>query len=165
MSRIQRLIAIKKFISKQEINSQNELLNLLKLAGYKLTQATLSRDLKFLKVGKVPSLTGYKYVLNRNKSELNNNKKTSTNNEIILSGFINISFSDNLAVIKTLPGCANGISYVIDKLQLFEVLGTVAGDDTIIAVMKEGISKNTLINSLILKIPKLKHKLKPKQLK
>jgi transcriptional regulator of arginine metabolism len=77
----------------------------------------------------------------------------------LTDGFLDIAFSGNIAVIKTLPGFASSIALVIDNSQPQKVLGTIAGDDTILMVMKEGAQKDDVINSLILIMPNLKNKI------
>lgn len=139
-----RYTVIKKIIENQPIGSQEELLSLLKDNGYNLTQATLSRDIKQLKISKIPDSKGnYVYQL-PDKNE----------NSIISYGFISIDFSGNLGVIKTRPGYAMSIAYEIDKQISHEILGTIAGDDTILLILKEGITQNEIIKSLLKLIPK-----------
>jgi transcriptional regulator of arginine metabolism len=64
------------------------------------------------------------------------------------SGFVSIGFSFNMAIIKTLPGFANSLAYRIDEMKAFEILGTIAGDDTILVIGREGISRPDLVQSL-----------------
>ncbi len=152
----QRLAAIKNIITAQKVSSQDELLTLLETEGFLTTQATLSRDLKFLKVAKIPhSDLGYVYEMPQSMSK--------TNEEVIedfpVSGVDTIDFTGNLAVIKTRPGFANSIASVIDSHDPYEILGTIAGDDTILLINREGVSKNHIIDVLSLFIPGLKDKL------
>ena len=153
----QRLIAIKQLISSRKVSSQDELVALLEEQGYHITQATLSRDLKYLKVAKVPdSEVGYKYVV----PETGQKKDDSPVSESFpLSEIDSIEFTDNMAVVKTRPGFANGIASVIDGYGTYEVLGTVAGDDTILIINREGVTKKDVMNALSLFIPQLKKKL------
>ncbi len=154
----QRLIAIKQIVSDKRISSQEELLKMLIKQGYNITQATLSRDLKYLKVAKVPdSETGYRYGI------LENSRK-QPDEDLTLEGFplnrINsIEFSGSMAIIKTKPGFANSIASVIDSFGIFEVLGTIAGDDTILLINRDGVLKSDVINALDLIIPGLKNKI------
>ncbi len=142
----QRLIAIKQIISSQKVGSQEDLLVLLNQAGYVTTQATLSRDLKFLKVAKMPDPeTGYVYSL---REVLGKTTEDSVIEEFPLGGVESIEFSSNIAVIKTKPGFANGIASVIDSHGLYEILGTIAGDDTILLISREGITKSDVVNAL-----------------
>ena len=125
--------------------------------GFKLTQATLSRDLKQLKVAKAASMSGnYVYVLPNETMY----KRVSTPNSIRemlkVPGFISINFSGNLGVIKTRPGYASSIAWNIDNSDIPEILGTIAGDDTIFIVIKEGIKHQEVINALSDVVPNMK---------
>ena len=153
----QRLHVIRQLISDHKVGSQEELLNLLEQEGFSTTQATLSRDLKALKVAKRPDIEGgYAYVL----PEDNHDKEEGENGEVFpVSGLESIEFSGNMAVIKTRPGFANSIASVIDSHGPYEVLGTIAGDDTILLISKEGVSRPDVINALSLFMPGLKRKL------
>lgn len=153
----QRLIFIKKIIQKQKISSQEELLEKLKKQGFDYTQATLSRDLKYLKVIKVPDESGdYIYALQENRMIKNKEEMLS----LPLKGFLSIEFSNQLGVIKTISGYATGIASTIDSTAIYEILGTVAGDDTIIVIPREGARKNDIVNALLMNFPEVKDKLK-----
>lgn len=157
-NRLQRQVEIRKVIQDGNVHSQEELLIKLKAKGFDLTQATLSRDLKEMQVAKVPHpAKGYVYIL----SEGDNKTSTIEQNQVnyLADGFRDLRFSGNLAVLRTQPGYASSIAAVIDKANSWEILGTIAGDDTILIIMKEGISKLDLINALILIMPNLKSKL------
>ena len=137
-----RLDTIKMLISCKEICSQEELLDLLKKEGMTVTQATLSRDLKQLKVAKASSMTGkYVYVLPNSTVYRRLPENTSPVHEMMkYTGFISIHFSQNIAVIRTRPGYASSLAYDIDNHNLEEILGTIAGDDTIMMVIREGVT-------------------------
>ncbi len=152
-----RLEALRLIISSQQLGSQDELLTALQKEGFKLTQATLSRDLKQLKVAKAASMSGnYVYVLPNETMY----KRVSTPNSIRemlkVPGFISINFSGNLGVIKTRPGYASSIAWNIDNSDIPEILGTIAGDDTIFIVIKEGIKHQEVINALSDVVPNMK---------
>lgn len=135
-----RLDAIKMIISSKEIGSQEELLQDLSKEGFKLTQATLSRDLKQLKVAKAADTNGkYVYVL-PNDILYKRHSHQSANEMLRTSGFVSLQFSHNLAVIRTRPGYASSIAYDIDNRECKNILGTIAGDDTILLVLAEGAS-------------------------
>jgi transcriptional regulator of arginine metabolism len=156
-SKNNRLDAIKIIISSKEIGSQDELLQELIKEGYSLTQATLSRDLKQLKVAKAASMNGnYVYVLPNNTMYKRMTELHSATEMMMYNGFISIDFSANLAVIKTRPGYASSLAYDIDNHNFNEILGTIAGDDTILLVMREGCSHTGLKNALSLIIPNIK---------
>lgn len=144
-NKTKRLLAIRKLIETELISSQEELLFRLKEIGVEATQSTLSRDLKFMKVAKIPHKEkGYVYIIPENFNEQREDKVSSIITDTILS----IDFSGNLAVIKTLPGYAAAVTVLIDSENYFEVLGTIAGDDTIFIVMREGVSRSELIDAL-----------------
>lgn len=143
-----RLEAIRNLLQKEQIGSQEELLLKLKARGFEITQATLSRDLKDMKVVKAPGGDGmyiYSFSKNNNISE----KQTV----FPVSGFLSIDFSGNLAVMKTIPGFANGIASVIDKSAPNCLLGTIAGDDTVLIIIRENCSKNNVLSELSKFIP------------
>ncbi|HPE74579.1 MAG TPA: arginine repressor [Draconibacterium sp.] len=157
-SRLQRQLEIRKIIQNGNVRSQEELLLELKANGFDLTQATLSRDIKELQIAKVPhAAKGYVYVF----PESDNSAGVKEQNQVnfLADGFRDLRFSGNLAVLRTQPGYASSIASVIDRANTWEILGTIAGDDTILIIQKEGISKLDLINALITIMPNLKGKL------
>ncbi len=156
MSKEKRLDAIRKIISNHKIGSQEELLSRLTDLGFDLTQATLSRDLKQLKVGRIPSDNGFSYIISQKFIDSSENREFSP----VAYGFLAIEFSGNLAVIKTLPAYSHTIADAIDKSEMNEILGTVAGNDTVIAVLREGYSSDQVINAIGNFLPELKGKLK-----
>ena len=152
-----RLEALRLIISSQQLGSQDELLNALQKEGFKLTQATLSRDLKQLKVAKAASMSGnYVYVLPNETMY----KRVSTPNSIRemmkVPGFVSINFSGNLGIIKTRPGYASSIAWNIDNSDVPEILGTIAGDDTNIIVNNEGITHQEVVDALSDIVPNMK---------
>lgn len=156
-SKNNRLDAIKIIISSKEIGSQEELLQELLKEGYQLTQATLSRDLKQLKVAKAASMNGnYVYVLPNNTMYKRMTEQHSAMEMLRIDGVRGIEFSGNLAVIRTRPGYASSVAYDIDNRDFDEVLGTIAGDDTILLVLREGCTRTSVINALSLVIPNIK---------
>ena len=143
-------------ISSHELSSQEEVLKALAKEGYKLTQATLSRDLKQLKVAKAASMNGkYVYVLPNETMYKRVSNPRSLREMMMSPGFLSINFSGNMVVIKTRPGYASSIAYNIDNSDIPEILGTIAGDDTIFMVKREGASEKELISSLSEIIPEL----------
>lgn len=151
-----RLDAIKMIISVKEIGSQDELLRELTKEGFSLTQATLSRDLKQLKVAKAASMNGnYVYVLPNNTMYKRMTNPPGATEMMRHNGFIAIEFSGNIAVIKTRPGYASSLAYDIDNHNFTEVIGTIAGDDTIMLVIREGYSRQDVMNTLRQIIPNI----------
>lgn len=142
-NRKRRVELIVDLIKNNCIGSQEELSKMLSDNGYNVTQATLSRDLKLLKTTKVPTDRGtYMYILpdsNTIKDKLLASRQLNMNSNY-QSGFISLEFSGNIAVIKTRNGYASGLAYDIDMSRAPEILGTIAGTDTIFAVMREGLT-------------------------
>ena len=151
-----RLDAIKMIISSKEVGSQEELLQELAKEGFRLTQATLSRDLKQLKVAKAASMNGnYVYVLPNNTMYKRMTEPHSTGELMMYNGFVSIDFSVNMAVIRTRPGYASRLAYDIDSQNFEEILGTIAGDDTILLVVREGSSRDEVMEVLSVVIPNI----------
>ena len=152
-----RLEALRLIISSQQLGSQDELLNALQREGFKLTQATLSRDLKQLKVAKAASMSGnYVYVLPNETMYKRVSSPNSIREMMTVPGFISINFSGNIGIIKTRPGYASSIAWNIDNSNVPEILGTIAGDDTIFIVIKEGVRHQTVIEALSHVVPNMK---------
>ena len=153
----QRLEALRLIISSQQLGSQEELLTALQKEGFKLTQATLSRDLKQLKVAKAATMGGnYVYVLPNETMYKRVSTPSSVREMMQIPGFISIQFSGNLGVIKTRPGYASAIAWNIDRSNIPYILGTIAGDDNIFIVIKEGINHREVIEALGEVVPNLK---------
>lgn len=156
-NRTKRQMKIREIILEGNVRSQEELLAELKQKGFDLTQATLSRDLKILQVAKVPHpAKGYVYTMPDEVSAIDT-EQVRTN--YLADGFRDLRFSGTLAVMRTRPGYASSIAAVIDNANRWEILGTIAGDDTILIIQKEGITKLDLINALISVMPNLKGKI------
>ncbi|MBP3755707.1 MAG: arginine repressor [Prevotella sp.] len=152
-----RMETLKMLISSKELGSQEELLQALEKEGFKLTQATLSRDLKQLKVAKAASMNGkYVYVLPHETMYKRIPNPRPASEMLQSSGFVSINFSGNMGVIKTRPGYASSIAYNIDDSDIPEIIGTIAGDDTIFIVIKEGEKYEDVINGLSMVIPNIK---------
>lgn len=150
-----RLDTIKMIISSQEVGSQEDLLQALNQEGYVLTQATLSRDLKQLKVAKASNVNGkYVYVL-PNDILYKRNHAHGVQEMMRSTGFVSLQFSGNIAVIRTRPGYASSIAYDIDNRENSLILGTIAGDDTIMMVLKETASYRSVKEFLSEIIPNL----------
>ena len=152
-----RLEALRMIISSQELGSQDELLDALKKEGFQLTQATLSRDLKQLKVAKAATMRGnYVYVLPNDAMYKRVSTPQSVREMMQVPGFLSINFSGNMGVIKTRPGYASSIAYNIDNHQINEIIGTIAGDDTIFIVIKQGVSQEDIITALSEVVPNMR---------
>ncbi|MED4453551.1 transcriptional regulator AhrC/ArgR [Metabacillus fastidiosus] len=133
MNKGQRHIKIREIITNNEIETQDELVDILKSIGYNITQATVSRDIKELHLVKVPMTDGrYKYSLPADQ-RFNPLQKLK---RALMDAFVKIDSAGHLLVMKTLPGNANAIGALIDKLDWDEILGTICGDDTILIICR-----------------------------
>jgi transcriptional regulator of arginine metabolism len=120
-------------INKYEIETQEKLCQLLKESGYDVTQATISRDIKELQLVKTMSPSGkYKYVQHREEGPISN-RFVKIFKETILS----VDAAGNIIVIKTLSGCATAAAEAIDSLNVDHIVGSVAGDNTILVVIED----------------------------
>ena len=156
-SKIDRHNQIKRIILNNKIASQEELLESLRKAGFELTQATLSRDLKEIRVGKLADPTrGSVYVLHE---QLNKNNQQGDAPSIPLNSVLSVVFSNHLCVIRTFPAFASTIANFIDGSRLAEVAGTIAGDDTILVIPREGYTQKEILKALGSVIPDIENKL------
>lgn len=146
-NRKQRIDLIVDLIRNQCIGSQEELAETLNAHGHNVTQATLSRDLKMLRTTKVPTDRGtYMYVLPESDSLKDRilNTGLAPVKANYQSGFVSMQLSGNIVVIKTRTGYASGLAYDIDVSQAPEILGTISGTDTILAVIREDIDADRI---------------------
>lgn len=129
-----RQTAILQLIKEREIETQEDLMKLLRSSEFKVTQATISRDIKELRLAKVPNgKGGYKYALplGSTKGDLNRRARR------VFEDYVKaLDFSGNLLIIKTYPGGANAVAAVLDELEWPGVVGTIAGDDVIILIVR-----------------------------
>lgn len=131
----QRHIKIREIITNKEIETQDELVEELKKAGYNITQATVSRDIKELHLIKVPTESGiYKYSLPTEEKRFNPEKKLK---RTLQESFLSIDQSENFILLKTLPGNAQAVAAILDHLDWEEMMGTIAGDDTILIIARK----------------------------
>ncbi|NLK73243.1 MAG: arginine repressor [Clostridiales bacterium] len=141
---------ILELIQKHEVETQEELAQLLINSGYHVTQATISRDIKELKLIKIQTHEGkYKYSAETQSYQSITDRFIKVFKDTILS----VSHSNNIIVLKTLTGCANAACEAIDALNLNNILGTIAGDNTIFVVVDEKANVQSLVkqfNELIL---------------
>ncbi|MEG1573761.1 MAG: ArgR family transcriptional regulator [Bacteroidales bacterium] len=156
-----RIQKIKDLISGNCIDSQGKLLSQLQECGFDLTQATLSRDLKRMRIAKVGDGDGgYTYILPHAVTpgvhvEHHASAKPQSSSP---SGFVSMDFSGQFGVIKTRPGYAGGIALEIDALDSVFVMGTIAGDDTILVILKDGVSLEEITDVLENIIPTIREK-------
>jgi transcriptional regulator of arginine metabolism len=152
--RLARLKLVRNLIKTCRIESQEALLECLQREGFPVTQATLSRDLKFLKVGKVPDGgKGYVYSLPGDEEQ---QEDEQTYIQDFLRGYISIEWSGSMVVIKTYSGHSDSVALAVDNLGLDDVLGTIAGrDNTVFVVLREGIRGEDFMNRMKKNIPEL----------
>jgi transcriptional regulator of arginine metabolism len=139
----QRLSAIENIIRTEVIRSQDELQKSLYDKGFEVTQATLSRDMKQLKIVKTHD-NGDRYVYTLPEAAVPDPRLP-----VALRNKSTVEFSGSLAVIKTRPGYAMGIASDIDEHAPDEILGTIAGDDTILVIPREGYVREAVQNALM----------------
>ena len=151
-----RLETLRMIISSRELGNQEELLAALQQEGFKLTQATLSRDLKQLKVAKAATMNGnYVYVLPNATMYKRVSSPAQIKEMMQVPGFLSIQFSGHMAVIRTKPGYASSIAYNIDNSEIPYILGTIAGDDTIFMVIQENIDEHDVVTALKKVVPNM----------
>ena len=125
---------ILELITEFEIDTQEELLNKLNDKGFKVTQATVSRDIRELRLVKVQAASGYKYSLGSSKESVDMSFKFHT---VFSESVLNVESAENLVVIKCYPGMANAACAALDSVAWKGVVGTIAGDDTVLCVMND----------------------------
>lgn len=136
---------IRELVTTREIETQDELVEGLLEAGFRVTQATVSRDIKELHLVKTPLPSGnYKYSLpSEPHSNPVNKLKRSLNDN-----FVGIDATENLIVMKCLPGTANAIGALLDLLEWEGLMGTICGDDTILMICRTKKHSDTLVQKI-----------------
>lgn len=125
---------ILELVSKYEIETQEDMIARLRAEGYMVTQATISRDVKELKLTKALTAHGtYRYCVSQGRSHTGNVRL----NNAMADSILHVDYSMNNVVIKTYPGLAQAVASAIDAMNMHSILGCVAGDDTIIVVSRD----------------------------
>ena len=120
-------------IQKNEVETQDELSALLEKDGFRVTQATVSRDMRELKLTKIPTASGrQKYAVITDAPE-NLSKKYE---RVLREGFLSMDMAQNILVIKTVSGMASAVCAAIDAMKMREIVGSIAGDDTIMCAIR-----------------------------
>jgi len=127
-----RHFAIREILGSGRISTQEELCEALREKGFDITQATVSRDIRELRLVKIPADNGYYYAWPEARVPV----QMQRTRRIFSDSVVSMDSSENIIVIKTLPGAAQSIGSLIDSLDNPQILGTVAGDDTILVVIK-----------------------------
>ena len=157
MQKTKRLLTIEKIITEENISTQEELLKRLKGKGISCTQATLSRNLRQLGVGRLPNgAGGYKYSLSENSR---NNEKTVLKLNIV-PVIQDIIEAKGLMVIKTIPGNASNTAFFIDGAGRYEIAATIAGDDTILVIPRDGVTVQQVHTCLEIILPGIHEQVK-----
>ena len=131
--KVNRHAKIIELINKYQIETQEELAAYLNQEGFKVTQATVSRDIRDLKLTKIPSEDGrQRYTVHQKSGTTMNDKYI----RVLKDGFASMDMAQNILVIRTVSGMAMAVATAIDSLQFPEVVGTIAGDDTIMCAIR-----------------------------
>jgi len=150
-ARAARLAAIRRMVAEKVVDSQERLVELLEAEGFAVTQATLSRDLKHLGIGKVPGPDGgYTYTPPEAESRPGT---TAALVQDFLRGYVSLEWSGSFSLVKTLPGHAASVASALDNLRVEGILGTVAGDDTILVGPRDGVARSRIQKALRERIP------------
>lgn len=137
---------ILQIIREHDVETQEELLQHLKEAGIVSTQATISRDIKQLHLVKQPNARGgYKYAVSAAKTHLNVTEKLRT---IFCESVTHMDRAQNIVVIKTMPGLANAACAAVDAMDIREMVGSLAGDDTAFLVMRSDTAAAEFVEEL-----------------
>lgn len=128
-----------------DINTQEELLIRLNDAGFKVTQATVSRDIKELRISKTLAPNGkYRYTTGRRSANDNKNGFES----LFSSSAISVDSAENILVVKTMSGMAQAVCASLDNLEIENIVGTIAGDDTIFIVLRSKEAVEHMVQNL-----------------
>ena len=147
--KLSRQEAIKNIIKNQHIETQSDLAEALKQAGFNVTQATVSRDIKEMMLIKIPDEDGlYKYSFPSEDSKVLTAERLE---DTLRSYTLTISSAENLIVLHTLPGTAQAVAYALDHLSWKELLGTVGGDDTVLLIVDSKENVDTIKRRLVSK--------------
>ena len=145
MDKEKRLKTIKEIITREDIASQAELLDKLEKKGFKCTQATLSRNLRQLRVSRIPGSSGQlKYILKAREDAQPAEQEITD----VAHAVTDIVWAQNMMLVKTLPGYAAAVASHIDRSSRIEIAGTIAGDDTILLVPNDNYSRKTILKVL-----------------
>lgn len=152
MQKTKRLLAIEKIINGETVSSHEVLLRKLRSRGISCTQATLSRNLRELGAGRIPDgKGGYRYSL----TGKNIDTPVPSARMQVLPAITDLIDAKGLLVIRTLPGNANNTAVYIDNTSRYEIAGTIAGDDTILVIPRDGVTNHQVHNCLEVILPGL----------
>ncbi|MBE6971038.1 MAG: arginine repressor [Ruminococcaceae bacterium] len=133
-------------IAEESIETQEQLLERLRERGIKSTQATISRDIKELHLVKEPAGQGrYRYAVSAHRTKLNFADRLRT---ILRESLLSSDYAQNIVVIKTMPGLAQGAASALDGMQIANMVGSLAGDDTVMIIMRDQDSASDFCNEI-----------------
>lgn len=136
---------IVELVDKYEIETQEELADRLRQEGFQVTQATVSRDIRALKLSKVSCGKGrQKYVVLKQED----NHLSAKYVRVLKDGFVSMDKAQNILVIKTVSGMAMAVAAAIDAMKMEEVVGSIAGDDTIMAAVRTNEDTQSVMNKI-----------------
>ncbi|MCU0454688.1 MAG: ArgR family transcriptional regulator [Bacteroidales bacterium] len=159
MQKTKRLLAIEKIIDGEAVSSHEALLKKLRSRGISCTQATLSRNLREIGAGRIPDgKGGYRYSL----TGKNTDTPAPSARMQVLPAITDIIDAKGLLVIRTFPGNANNTAIYIDNTSRYEIAGTIAGDDTILVIPRDGVTNHQVHNCLEVILPGLHEQIKAK---
>lgn len=136
---------IKELVEQYEIETQEELADRLRKAGYSVTQATVSRDIRELKLSKVPVGDGrQKYAVLVHTDHYLSDKYI----RVLRDGFVSMDMAQNILVVKTVAGMAMAVAAAMDAMKLKEIVGSIAGDDTIMMAIRTVEETRTVMDKI-----------------
>ena len=132
-------------IKRNDIETQEELAEYLNQEGFKVTQATVSRDIRDLKLTKIPSENGkQRYALHQH----NENGMSEKYIRVLREGYLSMDMAQNILVIKTVSGMAMAVAAALDAMHMHEIVGCIAGDDTIMCAIRSVDDTVAVMNRL-----------------
>ncbi len=132
-----RQAEILKIIQSVDVETQEQLLDALKGRGFASTQATISRDIKELRLVKEMSGGGYRYVVSERKGMVDSDVRLRN---IFKEGVVSVDLAQNIVVVRTMPGLASAACSALDSMDIPGMVGSLAGDDTGILIMRDNAS-------------------------
>lgn len=136
---------ITELIGQYEIETQDELVQRLHEAGFPVTQATISRDIRDLRLTKVPVGDGrQKYAVHHQSADSMSDKYVN----ILRAGFLSMDMAQNILVIKTVSGMAMAVAAALDAMKWYEIVGSIAGDDTIMCAIRTADDTRKVMDAL-----------------
>ena len=143
--KVNRHAKIIELINKYHIETQEELAEYLNREGFKVTQATVSRDIRDLKLTKIPSENGkQRYALHQHHESAMSEKYI----RVLREGYLSMDMAQNILVIKTVSGMAMAVAAALDAMHMHEIVGCIAGDDTIMCAIRSVDDTVAVMNRL-----------------